>query len=196
MKIVVIGVVALVIGLVGGTAFTVLRAPKRPPVARAASAAHADTTRAVAATPAATPSAPARPSTPPASSTSPAASAAPEPPMPTTGPIAVAVGHTSSVQVGPLGAPPATLGAVVAELPDTAHAEGFQQLGRIFAKMQTADAVKIMGYLDDEEVARVLGTLNVRQAAALLAAMPSDRAARLSKRIIQPPTQPAVPGSR
>ena len=181
MKLVVIGVVALVVGLAGGTAITVMRGPKPSPhtpmpvvngraapdtaagaVDRfaAADSMHAAPARAVV-----TP--------PPPVVTAPAAAA---PTAPVTGPMTPAM-HEGPVRIAPI--------PVASFPPDTAHAAGYQQLGRIFAKMQTDEAVKIMAYLSDEDVSRVLATLNVKQAAAILAALPSERAARLGRRMIE-----------
>jgi hypothetical protein len=193
VKIVMIALVALAAGLVGGTTFAVLRAPK--PLAHAsmpvltgraapqqAPAAPPVTSPDTAATRASAVRSPAVTAAAPPPAAEPASPAAPIPTM--------TASHVAPVQVTPLPI------AMPIASPDTAHAEGYQQLGRIFGKMQTADAVKIMAYLGDEDVSRVLGTLNVRQAAALLAALPSERAARLSRRMIDHVPVPAAQVTR
>ena len=50
--------------------------------------------------------------------------------------------------------------------------------------MKTTDAVKVMGFMSDDEVQGVLEQLGVRQAAGLLAAFPKERAAVLSRRLL------------
>ena len=46
------------------------------------------------------------------------------------------------------------------------------------------DAAKVLGYMSDEEVQGVLQQLGVRPAAGLLAALPKERAAVLSRRLL------------
>jgi flagellar motility protein MotE (MotC chaperone) len=50
--------------------------------------------------------------------------------------------------------------------------------------MKTSDAVKVLAFMSDDEVQGVLEQLGVRQAAGLLAALPKERAAVLSRRLL------------
>jgi hypothetical protein len=56
-----------------------------------------------------------------------------------------------------------------------------KQVGRILAQMKPADAAGILTFLGDDEVARILCHLGVRQAAALLEQIPAERAATLTR---------------
>jgi hypothetical protein len=60
----------------------------------------------------------------------------------------------------------------------------YKQLGRIFSNMKTTDAAKVLAYMSDAEAQRVLQQLGVRPAARLLAALPKERAAVLSRRML------------
>ncbi len=64
------------------------------------------------------------------------------------------------------------------------EAASYKQLARIFANMKTTDAARVLAYMSDEEVEGVLRQLGVRPAAGLLAALPKERAAALSRRLL------------
>ena len=70
-------------------------------------------------------------------------------------------------------------------LPDVGRANpSYRQLARIFSNMKTTDASKILAFMSDVEVQGVIEQLGVRQAASLLAALPKERSAVLSRRLL------------
>lgn len=79
---------------------------------------------------------------------------------------------------GPGDQTPAVPVAVPAEVPQDPPEK---QVGRILAQMKPADAAGILTFLGDDEVARILCHLGVRQAAALLEQIPAERAATLTR---------------
>lgn len=90
--------------------------------------------------------------------------------------------RASVVNVRPAGTPPAPKGAS-----DSAQrALGFKQLAKIFGSMKPTDATKVMALMTDDEVDGVLRQFQPRQAADLLANFPKERAAALSRRLLQP----------
>jgi hypothetical protein len=93
--------------------------------------------------------------------------------------------------------PPATAGisaptgSVEAEAAATATMvkPQYRQFAKIMASMKASQAAEIMAYLSDEQAEMILRALGVRQVAGLLAAMPVERAAILSKRLLDHPTE-------
>lgn len=170
MKLIVAGAVAFVLGVGGGTGFVVMRAPA--PVQEAA-VAKADSTHAPA-TAAAGESAPHAAATPAAAGGAPA-------------PGGAARGAEPAPAAAVASATPSTR-PVVETVPDVDAevAETYGQMARILATMKPADAVKIMAHLSDDQVEGVLRSLGVRPAAILLAQMPVERAAALSRRLMIP----------
>lgn len=70
--------------------------------------------------------------------------------------------------------------------PDTEpDAAGYKQVGNILGSMKPAEAVRILGYLSDDDVEGLLRSISPRQAASLLSAMSSERAAVLSRRLLR-----------
>lgn len=61
-------------------------------------------------------------------------------------------------------------------------------VGKILAQMKPKEAVDIMAKLSDDEVERILRQLNAKQVAALLPALPGERAGLMSRRLLQPRT--------
>jgi hypothetical protein len=104
--------------------------------------------------------------------------------------------HDSSAKTPAAGPPPkaadtvasraAPAGAarakVVQRIPDRTKA--YAQLAKIFASMKTDDAVKVLAHMSDTEVEGVLRQMSVRTAADVLAALPQERAAVLSRRLL------------
>jgi hypothetical protein len=56
-----------------------------------------------------------------------------------------------------------------------------RRIARIFAAMAARDAAKVMVQLDDADVQAIVGALTEKQAAAILANFPPERAAKISK---------------
>jgi hypothetical protein len=84
-----------------------------------------------------------------------------------------------------------SLSARPVRVAEPAAAASFRQLARIFSNMKTSDAVKVLAFMSDDEVQGVLEQLGVRQAAGLLAALPKERAAVLSRRLLHADQQQA-----
>lgn len=185
MKIVILGVLAFLVSLGGTTGALVMKARKARPAA-ADSVAHRDSTAAradstaihVAAQPRDTAGA-----------------------VPLADPSLPATHHDSAAHGADVAAagdsvrPSASTQAVLAAKPSAAaggespeaarlEASSYKQLARIFANMKTTDAAKVLAYMSDEEVEGVLRQLGVRPAAGLLAALPKERAAALSRRLL------------
>jgi hypothetical protein len=83
---------------------------------------------------------------------------------------------------------PAHSGPSPAEL--AARVERAKAVGKVVAAMKPKEAIGIMERLTDDEVERIVRQLNPKQMAALLAAMPTERAALLGRRLLQPSTEP------
>jgi predicted component of type VI protein secretion system len=60
----------------------------------------------------------------------------------------------------------------------------YRQLAKIFTNMKPSDAVRIMGYLSDNDVEQVLRRVQPKASAELMAAMSAERAATIGKRLI------------
>lgn len=63
-----------------------------------------------------------------------------------------------------------------------------KSVAKILAAMKPKAAADIVARLDDDEVDRIVRQLNAKQVAALLAVLPQERAARLSRRLLEPKT--------
>jgi flagellar motility protein MotE (MotC chaperone) len=172
MKIVIMGVVAFLVSLGGTTGALVMQARKAHPAVAADSVAHHDSAAVT------KDSADARVAAEPHDT----AGAAP------LGDPAQAASHHDSVDQGAEAAAPAdsvkTATPTQSVLAAKPPAPSYKQLARIFANMKTTDAVKVLAYMSDEEVEGVLRQLGVRPAAGLLAALPKERAAVLSRRLL------------
>jgi hypothetical protein len=66
-----------------------------------------------------------------------------------------------------------------------AAAKATKLVARILVTMKGADAGKIMEGLTDDEVEGILRAVGVRQAAGLLPLLPTERASRLSRRLLE-----------
>lgn len=185
MKLVIVGVVAFLVSLGGTTGALVMKARKAHP-AGADSVAHHDSTA--------------------APTDSAAAHLAAEPrdtadAAPLADPARPAIHHDSAAHgveaaiVGDSAKPSGATQSVLAAKPPSPvgsgspeaarlEASSYKQLARIFSNMKTTDAAKVLAYMSDEEVEGVLRQLGVRSAAGLLAALPKERAAALSRRLL------------
>jgi hypothetical protein len=64
--------------------------------------------------------------------------------------------------------------------------ERAKAVAKIMAAMKPKEAVSILERMSDDEVEGILRRLTAKQVAALLAVMPGDRAAQLSRRLLKP----------
>jgi hypothetical protein len=92
-----------------------------------------------------------------------------------------AVGKTPSAAApAPRATPPAQSKPPVSGSPDTATASE-RRVAKLFSSMEPAEAAKALEHMSDSDVQVILGYVGTRQAAAILAAMPSDRVATIGK---------------
>ena len=81
---------------------------------------------------------------------------------------------------------PATAAAAPAQ-PDTIQEKHTRQLVRIFATLPPATAAEVIGQLNDSEALAVLTRLGARQAAGIIGVLPNERAASLSRQLLNLP---------
>jgi hypothetical protein len=74
-------------------------------------------------------------------------------------------------------APPAAPGAPKPATPDTVE----RRIAKVFTSMDPKQAGKVLEHMSDGDVGVILGYVGVKQAAAILAALPPERVAKLSK---------------
>ena len=79
--------------------------------------------------------------------------------------------------------PPAQAAALVQEELD--EKTGLERLGKIFMAMKARDAAAVLTHLNDMEVEAILFELREKQAAEILGNFPPDRAAVLSRSVLQ-----------
>jgi hypothetical protein len=178
--------VAFVVGLAGGTGVGVMTAPKPAAVAAA------DSTKAGAG----------RGATGHEAGTAydaAVASASGQAPVPVTSDSAGAhdAGYEAASGAHEASDAPAEVGPValqslprelVAGATKTHAPEDFQQVARILTTMKPTDAAKILAFLGDDHVEGIIRAVGPRQAAVLMVQIPAQRAALLSRRLIQNPT--------
>ena len=78
-------------------------------------------------------------------------------------------------------------GATVAKAPvgDSSKAAPPGRIAKIFAAMSAKEAARVLEKLDDSDVQTVLSGLNDKQAAAILSGLPPERAAAISRAAIR-----------
>src|SRR5205814_1732319 len=81
---------------------------------------------------------------------------------------------------------PANLPALTASVASASPREDFTQVSKILTNMKPAEAAKIMSFLSDDQVEGIVRAIGVRQAALMLAHLPTERAAALSRRLMHP----------
>jgi len=205
---------AFVLSLGGSTTVLVLRAgPPVPPDSAAVETAHPDSAAASSAAPdtaqaAATDSSAAGPPADSAPATDTARVGAPRPataaPATDTARVgtarpATAARATDTARVGaPRPATAAPAAPVAAARPTPAPPAGrptaaeaaaardvvYRQLSRIYSAMKPSEAAEVLSHLGEEDVIGILSKFGARQAAQILGAMPRERAAALSQRLL------------
>lgn len=174
MKLPLFAFLAFAIGIAGGTGFGVMRAPKPVPVADADSAKvagkHSQPDAVVAAASGLTP-VPVDDSTRAAHADSAHA------------PGESAPGVIPSIQAA------VTAQAVAAQAMAAREPKDFKSVALILTNMKPTDASKILAFLGDDLVEGIIRSLGPRQAAVLLVQLPPERAATLSRKLIQHPNE-------
>lgn len=74
----------------------------------------------------------------------------------------------------------------------------FKRLGKVLSAMKPEDAAKVVAYMRDDEVVGILTQLSPKDAAAMLTALPQERAGTLGRELLaatmmQDTTKPATP---
>jgi flagellar motility protein MotE (MotC chaperone) len=73
----------------------------------------------------------------------------------------------------------------VAAAPDSAVEASERRLAKVFTAMEPKQAAKVLEHMADADVQIILGYVGPRQAASILAELPPERVAALSKRSMQ-----------
>lgn len=170
MKIAVIVPVALVLGLGLGTAAGRMLHPPEVPAASSDSAGgeHGDSLK---------PEAAPKEGEQPASGEKPAES------------------HAGDSTSAPPAMTPTPLDAAPSEAPTAPGAKpasgaDVQRMAKIFDRLPAQDAVALVARMSDAELEGVLRTMDVAKAGDLIAALPKERGAALSKRLLTPAAKP------
>lgn len=74
-----------------------------------------------------------------------------------------------------------------------AKAAAYKQVARVLSAMKPPEAVKVIAYLNDDEVEGLLRALGPRQAADFLTNMSKERAGKLSRRLLVPEPRSDTP---
>src|SRR5439155_18490472 len=72
--------------------------------------------------------------------------------------------------------------------PDTMLIQGSKRLAKVFSSMSARDAAKVLEHMADQDVDVILGYVGPRQAASIMAALPPERVAILSKTTMRGPS--------
>lgn len=75
------------------------------------------------------------------------------------------------------------------EAPDTAVTESEKRIAKVFTAMDAKQAAKVLEHMSDGDVHIILGYVGVKQAAQIMAALPPERVATLSKIAMGRPTK-------
>lgn len=176
-QVILLAVVGLVVGLGGGTGIAVMTAPRVAVDSTRADSSHAamDSTVEVVANHDTTSPDSAGHDEPPADS---GAAVAGRAPAATNDAPAVADSTSPAPAVD---THPSAAGEVQDAAADSATAVQLKRISRTFASMSPRDAAKVLELMEDADVTAILGSLNEKQGAAILAAFPAARAAAISR---------------
>ncbi|HVX42068.1 MAG TPA: hypothetical protein VHB25_21080 [Gemmatimonadaceae bacterium] len=123
----------------------------------------------------------------PASDSSPtdtAAAAASAPVAPPGDTLPVAAAKPASAKDS-AAAPGAAAPPALTPQQDSAAKEPERRLAKVFTSMDATQAAKVLEHMSDGDVQVILGYVGTRQAAAIMAALPPERVAAISKQTIQ-----------
>ena len=190
IKVIIFAVIGLVVGLGGGSGFSIMKAKK------AAAAAHDSTAKGDSTiaekkreghetSAAGEGKEQASPSSDVSSADSAALTAHVAEPKHEGAATPPAGGHeTATVTKPPIAAPSAAT-AAKGPAADSSKAPAPGRIAKIFAAMSAKDAARVLEKLDDSDVQTVLSGLNDKQAAAILSGVPAERAAAISRAAIR-----------
>ena len=192
IKVIIFAVIGLVVGLGGGSGFSVMKAKK------AAAAAHDSTAKGDSTlaehkssgegheTPKAGEGKEHASSTDVSSADSAAVTSHVAEPKHEAAAAPAAGGHEPAPNaVKPVVAPPSAATVAKAPAADSSKASTPGRIAKIFAAMSAKDAARVLEKLDDSDVQTVLSGLNDKQAAAILSGFPAERAAAISRAAIR-----------
>ena len=77
----------------------------------------------------------------------------------------------------------------VATAPDSGVEASERRLAKVFTAMEPKQAAKVLEHMADADVQIILGYVGPRQAASIMAELPPERVATLSKRSMQAKTK-------
>ncbi len=85
------------------------------------------------------------------------------------------------------GVPESVVAAAIAaaNAPDTAREASQRRIAKVFTSMDAKQAAKVLEHMTDNDVEIILGYVGPRQAASIMAALPPERVATLSKLAMQ-----------
>lgn len=98
-------------------------------------------------------------------------------------------GHAQVAHAEPVTGSPVPIRPASAQVDPAAKAAAYKQVARVLSAMKPVEAAKVLGFLSDEEVEGLLRAVGPRQAADFLTNMPKERAAGLSRRLLDPKGQ-------
>jgi hypothetical protein len=112
--------------------------------------------------------------------------AAPAPTVAQSAPAVAQTSDTGRVDSAKKGSPvPVAQAATVAPADSARAAARAKSVAKIIANMKPKSAVEVFAKLSDDEVETIVRQLNAKQTASLLAVLPKDRAALLSRRLLE-----------
>jgi hypothetical protein len=79
--------------------------------------------------------------------------------------------------------------AVTPTTPDSVGEASERRLAKVFTAMEAKQAAKVLQHMEDADVQIILGYVGPRQAATIMAELPPERVAALSKRAMQVKTK-------
>jgi flagellar motility protein MotE (MotC chaperone) len=188
IKVIIFAVIGLVVGLGGGSGFSIMKAKK------AAAAAHDSTAKGDSTLAgkkgeghetASAGEGKEHASTDVSSADSAALTAHVAEPKHETPAAPVAGGHEATPNATKPVAAPAASTVAKAAAGDSSKAAQPGRIAKIFAAMSAKDAARVLEKLDDSDVQTVLSGLNDKQAAAILSGFPPERAAAISRAAIR-----------
>ncbi|MEP6619451.1 MAG: hypothetical protein ABJE47_09055 [bacterium] len=108
------------------------------------------------------------------------------PAVPSPAPKSAASGPTATVIATPGERVTPPKGPIVANATAADAPPAEKRIARVIAAMAPRDAAKVLTQMADHDIAIIIGNLSEKQEAAILAALPADRLATVSKLLLRP----------